>query len=86
VVRPLPRTYKEHTLAATPPARRATWQGGMPEAPGIVSAHVWDNLVLPDALPGAPTFTTVVIPAPRFTEPLLLNTTLPRSGVQGQAV
>jgi hypothetical protein len=86
VVRPLPRTYKGHTLAATPPDRRETWQGGTPEAPCIVSAQFWDNLVLPDALPGAPTFTTVVIHDPRFAEPLLLNTPLPLSGGQVQAV
>lgn len=42
--------------------------------------------MLPDAPPGAPTFTTVVIHAPRFAEPLLLNTPLPRNGAQAQAV
>jgi hypothetical protein len=54
------------TLAATPPDRRETWQGGTREAPCIVSAQFWDNLVLPDA----PTFTTGVIHDPRFAEPL----------------
>jgi hypothetical protein len=49
-------------------------------------AQFWDNLVLPDAVPGAPTFTTVVIHDPRFTDPLLLNTPLPLSGAQAQAM
>lgn len=86
VVRPLPRTYKHHTLAATPPDRRETWQGGTPEAPCIVCAQFWDNLVLPDAPPDAPPFTCMVIRDPRFAEPLLLNTPLPLSGAQAQAM
>ena len=86
VVRPLPRTYKGHPLAATPPDRRETWQGGTLEAPCIIAAQFWDNLVLPGASPGAPTFTTVVIHDPRFAAPLLLNTPLPLSGAQMQAV
>jgi hypothetical protein len=86
LVRPLPRTYKRHTLAATPPDRRETWLGGMPEAPRIVSAQFWDNLMLPGAPQGTPTFTTVVIHDPHFAEPLLLNTPLPLSGAQVQAM
>lgn len=86
VVRPLPRTYKKRPLAATPPDRRETWQGGTREKPCLISAQFWDNLVLPDAPPGAPTFTTVVIHDPHFAEPLLLNTPLPPSGAQAQAV
>jgi hypothetical protein len=86
LVRPLPRTYKGRTLAATPADRRETWQGGTPEAPCIVAAQYWDNLVLPDAPPDAPTFTCMVIRDPRFAEPLLLNTPLPLSGAQAQAL
>jgi len=86
LVRPLPRTSKRHTLAATPPDRRETWLGGPPEAPRIVCAQFWDNLVLPGASQGAPTFTTVVIHDPHFAEPLLLNTPLPLSGAQVQAM
>jgi hypothetical protein len=86
VVRPLPRTYRGRPLAATPPDRRETWQGGTREKPCIVTAQFWDNLVLPDAPPGAPTFTSVVIHDPRFAEPLLLNTSLPLSGGQAQAM
>lgn len=86
LVRPLPRTYKERPLAATPPDRCETWQGGTPEAPCIVAAQYWDNLVLPDAAPDAPTFTCIVIRDPRFAEPLLLNTSLPLRGAQAQAM
>jgi hypothetical protein len=86
VVRPLPRTYKGRTLPATPADRCETWQGGTPEAPCLVRAQFWDHLVLTNAAPGAPTFTTVVIHDPRFAEPLLLNTPLPLSGAQGQAM
>jgi len=86
LVRPLPRIYKGRSLAATPPDRRETWQDGTREVSCIVSAQFWDNLVLPDVPPGAPTFTTVVIHDPRFAEPLLLNTSLPLTGAQAQAV
>jgi hypothetical protein len=86
LVRPLPRTYKGRPLAATPPDRRETWQGGTPEKPCLISAQFWENLVLPDAGPGAPTFTTVVIHDPRFAEPLLLNTALPLRGAALQAL
>lgn len=86
LVRPLSRTYKKRTLAATPPDQRETWQGGTSEAPCLISAQFWDNLVLPNAPLGAPTFTTVVIHDPRFAEPLLLNTPLPFNGRQVQAM
>lgn len=86
LVRPLPRTYKGRTRAATPPDRCEPWQGGTREEPGIITAQFWDNLVLPQASPGAPPFTTVVIHDPRFTEPLLLNTPRPLSGAQAQAM
>lgn len=86
LVRPLPRTYKKRTLAATPPDRRETWQGGTRDKPCLISAQFWDNLVLPDAPLGAPSFTSVVIHDPRYAEPLLLNTPLPLSGAQAQAV
>jgi hypothetical protein len=86
VVRPLPRTYKKRMLAATPPDRHETWQGGTREKPYLISAQFWDNLVLPDAPPGAPSFTSVVIYDPRFAEPLLLNTPLPLSGAEAQAM
>jgi hypothetical protein len=86
VVRPLPRTSKKRTLAATPPDRRETWQGGTREKPGLISAPFWANLVLPAAHPGAPSFTSMVIYAPRLAEPLLLHTPLPLSGAEAQAM
>jgi hypothetical protein len=86
LVRPLPRTDKGRSLPATPADRCETWQGGTPEAPCLVRAQCWDHLVLPNAAPGAPTFPTVVIHDPRCAEPWLLNTPLPLSGAQAQAM
>jgi hypothetical protein len=85
LVRPLPRTYKNHTIAATPPDRQETWQIGPCQAPLRLRAEFWDGLVLGDAPLGAPTFSTAVIHDPRFDEPLLLNTALPLTGAQLQA-
>jgi hypothetical protein len=85
LVRPLPRKYKNHTIAATPPDRHETWQVGTRKAPLRLQAVFWDGLVLADAQPGAPTFSTAVIHDPRFDEPLLLNTALPLTGAQRQA-
>jgi hypothetical protein len=85
LVRPLPRTYKNHTIAATPPDRHETWQVGARPTPLRLRAEFWDGLVLADAPPGAPTFSTVVIHDPRFDEPLLLNTALPLTGAHLQA-
>jgi hypothetical protein len=85
LVRPLPRTYKNHTIAATPPDRYETWQVGARQAPLRLPAAFWDGLVLADAQPGAPTFSPAVIHDPRFDEPLLLNTALPLTGAQLQS-
>lgn len=85
LVRPLPRTDKNHTIAATPPDRQETWQVGAHKAPLRLQAAFWDSLGLADAQPGAPTFSTAVIHDPRFDEPLLLNTALPLTGAQLQA-
>jgi hypothetical protein len=86
VVRPLPRTSKGHTRPATPPDRRETWQGGTQEEPCLIAAEFWDHLGLPDARPGAPTFTSVVSHDPRFADPLLVNTPLPLRGAHVQAL
>src|SRR5712691_633516 len=56
LVRPLPRTYKNHTIAATPPDRQETWQVGTRKAPLRLQTEFLDGLVLADAQPGAPTF------------------------------
>ena len=85
LVRPLPRTYKNHTIAATPPDRHETWQVGARKTSLRLRAEFWDGLVLAEAPPGAPTFSTAVIHDPRFDEPLLVNTTLPLTGAQLQA-
>ncbi len=85
LVRPLPRKDKNHTIAATPPDRQETWQVGAHKAPLRLHAEFWDGLVLADAPPGAPTFSTAVIHDPRFDEPLLLNTALSLTGAQLQA-
>jgi len=74
-VRPLPRTRKGKTLAATPPDATAQWV----VAGRTVHAQVWDNLVLSTSKPGATTFRCAVIQDPRYQEPLVLATTLPVS-------
>ena len=75
LIRPLARTYRGRELAATPPDHVATWQ----EGDTVVRAAWWDDLVLPDVPLDRPTFRLVVIHDPRWTEPLVLATTLPVS-------
>jgi len=72
LVRPLARRYKARTIAATVPDRTETWE----EDGVVLHAQIWDDLVLPDAAPGAPTFTVVAIHDPRYREPLLLASPL----------
>jgi hypothetical protein len=74
-VRPLPRTRKGKTMAATPPDATTQWV----VARRIIQAQVWENLVLSTAKPGAPAFRCAVIHDPRYQEPLVLATTLPVS-------
>ena len=74
-VRPLPRTHKGKSIAATPPDATAQWV----VAGGIVRAQVWDNLVLATAKPGAAPFRCVVIHDPRYHDPLVMATNLPVS-------
>lgn len=71
-VRPLPRKRKGRLLAATPPDRVARWKAGG----RVITAHLFDNLVLPEAKPGAPAFRIVVILDPRYKKPLVLATNL----------
>jgi hypothetical protein len=85
LVRPLPRTYKGRTIAATPPDRRETWQLGTGPTSLWLHADFWDDLICSNAQPGAPTFSTALIHDPRFDEPLLLNTALPLTGAHLQA-
>jgi hypothetical protein len=72
LVRPLARAYRGHELAASPPDRVETWIEDGP----VIRAEQWDDLVLPDAAPGGPTFRIVAIHDPRWTEPLLLASSL----------
>jgi hypothetical protein len=74
-VRPLPRTHKGKTIAATPPDATAQWV----VAGRIVGAQIWNNLVLATAQPGTATFRCVVINDPRYQEPLVVATNLPVS-------
>src|SRR5262245_7486711 len=44
LVRPLPRMYKGHTIAATPPDRHDTWQLHLGSTSLSLHAAFWDNL------------------------------------------
>jgi hypothetical protein len=68
LVRPLARTYRGRTIAATAPDAVTTWQ----EAGTDLRAATWADLVLPTATAEAPGFTVVVIYDPRHPAPLLL--------------
>jgi hypothetical protein len=72
-VRPLPRTHKGQTIAATPPDASAQWV----VAGRLIQAQMWDHVVLSTAKPGAPAFRCVVIHDPRYQEPWVLVTNLP---------
>jgi hypothetical protein len=72
VVRPVPRRYRGQPIAASSPDWVETWQEGA----AVVRAEGWDDLVLPDAAVGAPTFRIVAIHDPRWTEPLVLASPL----------
>jgi hypothetical protein len=74
-VRPLPRTHKGRTIAASPPDATAQWV----VAGRTIKAQIWDNLVLSTAQPGAPAFRCAVIHDPRYQEPWVLATNLPVS-------
>ena len=73
-VRPLTRTYKGKTIAATPPDRVETWT-----KQGVTTrAEIWENLVLPGVVPGweAETFGVYAIHDPAYATPWLLATPL----------
>jgi hypothetical protein len=74
-VRPLPRKYKKNTLPATRPDGSARFKVGS----RMIRAIFFDDLVLPDARPGSATFRCVVLFDPRYDEPLILVTNLPKS-------
>jgi len=72
LVRPLPRRYKGRVIAASRPDHTETWE----EDGVVLRAQIWDDLVLPDAAPDAPTIRVVAIHDPRYREPLLLASPL----------
>jgi hypothetical protein len=76
VVRPLPRTYKGRTIAATPPDRQESWEDGEVS----LRAEFWDDLVLREQKPGATSFNVVALHDPRYKDPLLLATPLKLTG------
>ncbi len=67
VVRPLARTRAGKTTEATPPEATARWKDGRYH----LKAHLWSELVLRSARPGAKTFRVVAIFDPRYKQPLL---------------
>jgi len=73
-VRPLARTYKDKTIAATLPERIETWT----EEGVSMRAEIWENLALPRVIPGtqAKTFDVYAIYDPAYTTPWLLATPL----------
>lgn len=72
VVRPLPRTYRGKTIAATLPERQEQfiYQGR------TLQAQLWDNLVVPDC--PSQVFNCCVIRDPRYQQPWVLVSRLPR--------
>lgn len=72
LVRPLARAYKGRWIPATPPDRSESWE----ENGLIIRADIWDNLVLKNAKPGAPTFSVIAFHDPNFINPLLVATSL----------
>jgi len=73
VVRPLTRRHGATHLPATPPDRTESWRA----SDRAIRAEVWEDLVLPTAAPGSPSFCVVAIHDPRYRQPLLLATPLP---------
>ena len=76
LVRPLARRRKEREIPATPPDQVTEWTERGSDGDRTLRAAQWTGLVVPDAAPGSPTFTIVVISDPAYTEPLLVATPL----------
>jgi len=72
LVRPLARTRKGHTLAATPPDRTET----MLVAGRSVQADIWSGLCLPQTEAALSAFQCVVVRDPAYQEPWVLTTNL----------
>lgn len=73
LVRPLPRTRKGKTIAATPADATFSWQLATGET---ITAHVWYDLVRPDVQPSptADRFDVYALHDPRYDDPLLVAT------------
>jgi hypothetical protein len=73
-IRPLPRKFKGKTIPATPPDRQETWE----HEGRTITAHLWENLVLPDMKPdeNAQTLNVYAIFDPLYKAPWLLATPL----------
>ena len=76
LVRPLARRRKERAIPATPPDQVTEWTEHGSDGDRTLHAALWTGLVVPDAVPGSPTFTIVAITDPAYTEPLLVATPL----------
>lgn len=76
LVRPLARRRGRREIAATPPDQVTRWPEHTSDGERTLCAEQWTGLVLPDAVPGGPTFTIVAISDPAYTEPLLVATPL----------
>jgi len=73
-IRPLERSYKGKIIAASAPDRIETWA----EEGVALRAEIWDDLILPGAVPGpqAKTFRVYAIYDPDYKTPWLLATPL----------
>ena len=72
LIRPLARTRKGQTLAATPPDRTET----ILFAGRSVQVQIWNDLCLPQAEAGAASFQCVVVHDPAYTQPWVVITNL----------
>ena len=73
-IRPLERSYKGKTIAASLPDRIETWtENGV-----TLWAEIWEDVILPGVIPGpeAKTFRVYAIHDPAYTTPWLLATAL----------
>jgi hypothetical protein len=68
IVRPLPRCYRDHEIAATPPDFEEVWV----ENGCLLRAQFFFDLVQSDCKPGGPSFAVVVLFDPRYQQPLLV--------------
>ena len=73
-IRPLKRTYKGKSIAASAPEQSETWI----EQGVTIRADIWEELILPGVLPGpeAQTFQVYAIHDPAYATPWLLATDL----------